>query len=184
MNYIKLRIIVSCCMKSVQIRSYFWFVFSCIQSKYRKIRTRNNSVFGHISRSANIKFFQWVKLDKDKIPYSSNKQKQQKKNKHYKHLDFSWFALFVFAEFLVTPKKKIKVFALPPSKLHFRQGRSYWKRADGSRDTTPLFPGIVACTCNRATLEAEFWNGVGSIPVGGKIPSIDGWVVWPPVIQH
>ena len=39
------------CVKSVQIRSYFWSVFSCIQSKYRKIRTRNNSIFGHFSRS-------------------------------------------------------------------------------------------------------------------------------------
>ena len=51
-------------MKSVQIRSYFWFMFSCIwseygdlraslhiQSEYRKVRTRNNSVFGHFSRS-------------------------------------------------------------------------------------------------------------------------------------
>ena len=51
-------------MKSVQIRSYFWSVFSCIrteygdlrlnlriQYEYRKIRTRNNSVFGHFSRS-------------------------------------------------------------------------------------------------------------------------------------
>ena len=40
------------CVKSVQIRSYFWSVFFCIQSEYRKIRTRNNSVFGHFSRSA------------------------------------------------------------------------------------------------------------------------------------
>ena len=40
------------CVKSVQIWSYFWSVFSCIQSEYRKIRTRNNSVFGHFSRSA------------------------------------------------------------------------------------------------------------------------------------
>ena len=39
------------CLKSVQIRSYFWSVFSCIQSEYREIRTRNNSVFGHFSRS-------------------------------------------------------------------------------------------------------------------------------------
>ena len=31
-------------VKSVQIRSYFW-------SEYRKIRTRNNSLFGHFSRS-------------------------------------------------------------------------------------------------------------------------------------
>ena len=40
------------CVKSVQIRSFFWSVFSCIQNKYRKIQTRKNSVFGHLSRSA------------------------------------------------------------------------------------------------------------------------------------
>ena len=34
-------------VKSVQIRIYFWSLFSCIQSEYRKIRTRNNSVFRH-----------------------------------------------------------------------------------------------------------------------------------------
>ena len=31
------------CVKSVLIWSYVWSVFSCIQSEYRKIRTRNNS---------------------------------------------------------------------------------------------------------------------------------------------
>ena len=35
-------------MKSAQIRSYFWSVFSCI-------RTRNNSVFVHFLRSAGFK---------------------------------------------------------------------------------------------------------------------------------
>ena len=58
------------CVKSIQIQSYFWSVFSCIrteygeikcpntelflvriQSEHGKIRTRNNSVFGHFSRS-------------------------------------------------------------------------------------------------------------------------------------
>ena len=49
------------CVKSVLIRIYFWSVFSCIlteyrdlwsiQSKYKKIRTRNNCLFGHFSRS-------------------------------------------------------------------------------------------------------------------------------------
>ena len=39
--------------KIVQIRSYFWSVFSCIRTEYRKIRTRNNSVFGNFSRSVN-----------------------------------------------------------------------------------------------------------------------------------
>ena len=41
-------------MKSVQIGSFFWSGFSCIQSKYRKIRTRKNSLFGNFSRSATM----------------------------------------------------------------------------------------------------------------------------------
>ena len=32
-------------------------------------------------------------------------------------------------------------------------------------------------TCNPAALEAEFRNGVGSIPVGVNSPSISGWIV-------
>ena len=35
----------------------------------------------------------------------------------------------------------------------------------------------VACVCNPATLEAKFWNDVGSIPVGGTSPSIGEWIV-------
>ena len=42
-------------MTSVQIRSCFWFVFFCIRTEYRKIRTRDNSVFGHFSRSESSK---------------------------------------------------------------------------------------------------------------------------------
>ena len=41
-------------VKSVQIRIYFWSVFSCIPTEYRKIRIRNNSVFGHFSRSDGV----------------------------------------------------------------------------------------------------------------------------------
>ena len=40
------------CVKSVQIRSFFWSVFSYIRTEGRKIRTRKNSVFGHFSHSA------------------------------------------------------------------------------------------------------------------------------------
>ena len=40
------------CMKSVQIRIYFWSLFFCIRTEYRKIRTRNNSVFGHFHAMA------------------------------------------------------------------------------------------------------------------------------------
>ena len=39
------------CVKSAQMRSFFWSVFCCSQSEYRKIRTRKNSVFGHFSHS-------------------------------------------------------------------------------------------------------------------------------------
>ena len=37
--------------KSVQIRNFFWHVFSYIRTEYRKIWTRKNSVFRHFSRS-------------------------------------------------------------------------------------------------------------------------------------
>ena len=39
------------CVKCFQRWSFFWSLFSCIQSKHRKIRTRKNSVFGHFSQS-------------------------------------------------------------------------------------------------------------------------------------
>ena len=39
------------CVKRVQIHSYFWFIFFCIWTEYRKIQTRNNSIFGQFSRS-------------------------------------------------------------------------------------------------------------------------------------
>ena len=40
------------CVEIVQTRSYFWSVFSCIGTEYRKIQTRNNS---HFPRSALLK---------------------------------------------------------------------------------------------------------------------------------
>ena len=45
----------------------------------------------------------------------------------------------------------------------------------GTFTSLVIEPGVVACTCNPATLQAEFWNSVGSIPVGGK-QSFDWWV--------
>ena len=43
------------CVKSVQIWSFFWSLFSCIQAEYRKIWTRKNTVFGHFSHSARLR---------------------------------------------------------------------------------------------------------------------------------
>ena len=54
------------CVKSVQIQSFFWSVFSCIQSDYRKIRTRKNSVFRHFLRSGCL-WFNWCNLMLKKI---------------------------------------------------------------------------------------------------------------------
>ena len=39
------------CVKSVEIRSFFWSVFSCIRTEHRKVRSRKNSVFRHFSCS-------------------------------------------------------------------------------------------------------------------------------------
>ena len=64
------------------------------------------------------------------------------------------------------------------SKIRTLMGSFWWKYI------FVFEPGVVACTCNPATLEAEFRNRVGSIPVGGNSPLIGGWIVWPPVIQH
>ena len=51
------------CLKSVQIRSFFWFVFSCIRTEYgdllRKslysVQIKKKSVFGHFSRNESQK---------------------------------------------------------------------------------------------------------------------------------
>ena len=40
LSYFKYKFGLLHCVKSVKIRSYFWSVFSCIQSECRKIRTR------------------------------------------------------------------------------------------------------------------------------------------------
>ena len=49
-----IKIITKCdschCVNSVQIRSFFWSVFSYTGTEYRKIRTRKNYVFGNFSR--------------------------------------------------------------------------------------------------------------------------------------
>ena len=49
--------LVSHWVKSVQIWSYFWSVFSCIRIEYGDLRSKsryNNSVFGRFSRSVSL----------------------------------------------------------------------------------------------------------------------------------
>ena len=43
------------CVKSFQIRSFFWSVFSCIQTEYGKIRTRTNFVLVCFENLSNCK---------------------------------------------------------------------------------------------------------------------------------
>ena len=52
--------VISRCVKSVQIQSYFCSVFSCIW-------TRNNSAFGHFSRSGSFSkiLLKWINLHTD-----------------------------------------------------------------------------------------------------------------------
>ena len=49
---------LSHCVKNIQIRSFFWSVFSCTRTEYRKIQTRRKSIFGHFSRSQCLKWFE------------------------------------------------------------------------------------------------------------------------------
>ena len=51
-------------VKSVQIRSFFWTMSSCIWAEYGKIETRKNSVFGNFSRSGKIKTIRNTKKGK------------------------------------------------------------------------------------------------------------------------
>ena len=48
------------CVKSVQVRRFFWSAFSCI----RKIRTKKNSIFGHFPRSVLLQYDQSLGTDK------------------------------------------------------------------------------------------------------------------------
>ena len=66
-----LKQLMSHCVKSVEIRIFFWPVFSCIRTECRKTRTRKNSAFGHFSRNVkkpimdtNIK---WEKVFKNEL---------------------------------------------------------------------------------------------------------------------
>ena len=59
--------VVTHCVKSVQMQSFFWSVFFCIQSEYRKIWTRENFVFGNFSRS--VKFTLTIRSKADDQDY-------------------------------------------------------------------------------------------------------------------
>ena len=53
------------CGKSVQIRTFLWSVYFCIQFEYNKKRNGKNSGFGHFSRSAKgcLKSIGWIQAE-------------------------------------------------------------------------------------------------------------------------
>ena len=66
-------------MKNVQIKSYFWSVFSCIQSKYRKIWTRNNTVFLQFLCSVSLQWFKgwfWPWTQKSELSHNISSVKE------------------------------------------------------------------------------------------------------------
>ena len=50
------------CVKSVQIWSIFWSVFSCIQTEYSKIRTRKYSIIGLVSKTVTSRVLNFHKF--------------------------------------------------------------------------------------------------------------------------
>ena len=56
-HFLSVSLFFSHYVKSAQIWNFIWSVFSCILTKYRKIRTRKNSAFGYFSHSAHILHF-------------------------------------------------------------------------------------------------------------------------------
>ena len=49
---------------------------------------------------------------------------------------------------------------------------------------TRVVSGVAAGNCNLANVDTKFRNRVGSVPVGGNIPSLCWWTVWLLVIQQ
>ena len=54
------QILLRISVKRVQIRSFFWSVFSHIWTEYGKIRTRKNFVFGYFSRNVILSKFKRI----------------------------------------------------------------------------------------------------------------------------
>ena len=57
------------CVKSVQIRGFFWSIFSYILSEYRKTWTRKSSVFGSF-HAVIIKHFSFIGVWAKILPFS------------------------------------------------------------------------------------------------------------------
>ena len=81
-----------------KVFNYFWSVFPCIHSEYMKIRTRNNSVFGHFSRSV---YVTQPHLTNDNVKYIQRLRK------------FKWFwvimgSFLIWFSFQRVVKKKLQ----------------------------------------------------------------------------
>ena len=73
------------CVKSAQIRSFFWSVFPRIRTEYWKIRTRKNSVFGYFSRSVRKAHYSRKAPEQHRNSTSELRAKLLKEKKRCKH---------------------------------------------------------------------------------------------------
>ena len=86
------------CVKSVQIRNYFWSVF---QSESRKKRTRNSSVFGRFSRSVGTVAF---------VVLLINSKDNQETTEVFVSAEIFWCPYFYWNYMLLTKSLQIYLF--------------------------------------------------------------------------
>ena len=72
------------CAKSIQIRIFFWSVFYCTRTEYRKIQTRKNSVVGHFWRSGifNLPLVFSVLMEAEMSLFSISSRNSYRKNRN------------------------------------------------------------------------------------------------------
>ena len=91
-------------VKKIQIQSFVWSVFYCIQSEHRKIRTRKKSVFGHFSRNGNINTIRSIFLRKQHHHFPSKKECAMET---FSKLNFKRVAIFKYWHKISNLKNKI-----------------------------------------------------------------------------
>ena len=93
-------------MKSVQIWSFPWSLLSRIRTEYGKIRTRENTVFGHFSQYEH-QIFQSLRFTYDK-PFRRQPHKMVEHTQEIRQL-LPTNCLSVFAHFVGLALKDVKI---------------------------------------------------------------------------
>ena len=133
------------CVKSVQIQSYFWSIFSCIQSEYRKIRTRNTPYLDTFHAVQVLKSCYWTKTWVLRCHTPTHKRKKRR-----------WKSRIIFSrlrcilgtpnltriiktniEYLLHLKSKIKVDELSSFKSYNKKESTFWENIRGAIQKFP-----------------------------------------------